>query len=94
MFARLFVSFFFSTEGNNLGVDGISYYLYVCVFGVCILNVDLFYDHFCAGREKFLKAIAVGLLRCHLTITKKKKKKKERRRRRKKDGATIKRFHT
>ena len=36
LFTLLFVSFFFSTEGNNLSVDGISYYLFVCVLAfVC-----------------------------------------------------------
>ena len=36
LFAWLFVSFFFSTEENNLSVDGISYYLFVCVLAfVC-----------------------------------------------------------
>ena len=36
LFALLFVSFFFSTEGDNLSVDGISYYLFVCVLAfVC-----------------------------------------------------------
>ena len=36
LFAWLFVSFFFSSEENNLSVDGISYYLFSCVFAfVC-----------------------------------------------------------
>ena len=36
LFAWLFASFFFSTEDNNFSVDGISYYLFSCVFAfVC-----------------------------------------------------------
>ena len=36
LFAWLFIFCFFSTEGTNLSVDGISYYLFVCVLAfVC-----------------------------------------------------------
>ena len=41
--------------------------LLVC-FCVCLFNVHLLYDHFCAGSET--EAIAVGLLRCHMAIKK------------------------
>ena len=71
LFARLFISFFFSTEGTNLSVDGISYYLFVCVLVfVYMFNVNLLCDHFCASRERMLKAIATGLLCCHTVMKK------------------------
>ena len=54
LFTWLFVSFFFSTEGNNLSVYEISCYLFV---GVCMFNVDLFCGHFCTGRKIFLKTV-------------------------------------
>ena len=59
-----FLNFVFSMEGNNFNMNGILYY----ITRLCLrlFKVHLLYDHFCAGRENFLKAIAVGLglLRC------------------------------
>ena len=61
---RFLVSFPF--KGTTLIWKEYCSTLPVCVC-VCLFNVHLLHDHFCAG-EDILKAIAVGLLRCHMAI--------------------------
>ena len=68
LFAWLFVSSFFSAEGNNLSMDGISYYLFVC--WRLFVQRRSFLRSFLRQQREMLRVAAVGLLHCHMAIKK------------------------
>ena len=77
LFISMFLSFSFCVLGCSFSssspLKGTTLvwmeYCIVCLcVGGCVFNADFFCDYFSTGRENFLKAIAVGLLYCHMVI--------------------------